>query len=94
MLNYIQAPVIQKLERISIMQKGLTIVMSLILLLLGLLGFVAPEFTTQETKNVVSLGDLKIQANEPTQHSIPPIVSGAAIIVGAVLLGSGLYRKQ
>jgi hypothetical protein len=65
-----------------------------ILALLGLLGLVVPEFTTHETKNVVSLGDLKIQANEPTQHSIPPIASGAAMIVGLVLLGSGLYQKQ
>jgi hypothetical protein len=65
-----------------------------ILVLLGLLGLAIPEFTTHETKNVVQLGDLKIQANEPTQHSIPPIASVAAIIVGAVLLGSGLYRKE
>jgi hypothetical protein len=65
-----------------------------ILVLLGLLGLAVPEFTTHETKNVVSLGDLKIQAKEPTQHSIPYLASGAAIIVGVVLLGSGLYRKQ
>jgi hypothetical protein len=65
-----------------------------ILVLLGVLGLVVPQFTTHETKNVVSLGDLKIQANEPTEHTIPPIASGAAIIVGAVLLGSGLYRRE
>jgi hypothetical protein len=65
-----------------------------ILVLLGILGLAIPQFTTHETKNVVSLGDVKIQANEPTEHTIPPIVSFAAIIVGAVLLGSGLYRKQ
>jgi hypothetical protein len=70
------------------------VIVGTILVLLGLLGLAMPEFTTHETKNVVALGDLKIQANEPTQHSIPPIVSGAAIIVGVVLLGSGLYRKQ
>ena len=65
-----------------------------ILVLLGLLGLVVPEFTTHETKNVVDFGDVKIQANEPTHHSIPPIASGAAIIVGVVLLGGGLYRNQ
>lgn len=65
-----------------------------ILVLLGILGLAVPQFTTHETKNVVSIGDVKIQANEPTEHTIPPIVSSAAIIVGAVLLGSGLYRKQ
>ncbi len=69
------------------------VIVGAILVLLGLLGFAIPEFTTNETKNVVALGDLKIQANEPTEHSIPPIVSAAAIVVGAVLLGSGLYRS-
>ena len=53
-----------------------------------------PEFTSNETKNVVTLGDLKVQATEPTSHSVPPIVSGAAIIIGLVLIGSGLYRKS
>jgi hypothetical protein len=70
------------------------VIVGAILVLLGLLGLAMPEFTTHETKNVVALGDLKIQANEPTQHTIPPIVSAAAIVVGAVLLGSGLYRKE
>jgi len=37
---------------------------------------------------------LKIQANEPTSHSVPPIVSGAAIIIGVVLAGAGLYQKS
>jgi len=64
-----------------------------ILVLLGLLGLVMPQFTTHDTKDVVSVGDLKIQANEPTEHFIPPIASGAAIIIGVVLLGGGLYRK-
>ena len=53
-----------------------------------------PEFTTNETKNVVTLGDLKVQANEPTSHSVQPIVRGAATIVGLVLVGSGLYLKS
>ncbi len=39
-----------------------------ILVLLGVLGLVVPQFTTHETKNVVSFGDLKIQANVPTEH--------------------------
>ena len=71
-----------------------SVILGAILVLLGLLGLAIPEFTTHETKNVVDFGDIKIQAKEPTQHSIPPIVSAAAIVVGAVLLGSGLYRKE
>ena len=64
-----------------------------ILALLGLLAIASPVFTTNQTKNVVTLGDLKIQANEPTSHTIPPILSGAALIVGLMLVAGGLYQK-
>jgi Flp pilus assembly protein CpaB len=64
-----------------------------ILALLGLLALVAPEFTTNQSKNVATLGDLKIQANEQTSHTIPTVVGGAALIVGLVLVAGGLYRK-
>ncbi len=65
-----------------------------ILALLGLIAIASPVFTTNETKNVVSVGDLKIQANEPTSHTIPPILSGALLIVGLVLVAGGLYQKR
>jgi hypothetical protein len=64
-----------------------------ILALLGLLALAAPEFTTNQSKNVATLGDLKIQANEQTSHTIPTVLSGAALIAGLVLLAGGLYRK-
>jgi len=70
------------------------VIVGVIIALLGLLGLAIPKFTTSETKNVVTLGDLKVQATEPTSHSIPPIASGAAIIIGLVLSGSGIYRKS
>src|SRR5207237_517559 len=60
--------------------------------LLGVLALASPVFTTNQTKNVATIGDLKIQANEQTAHAIPPILSGAALIVGLVLLGGGLYQ--
>lgn len=64
-----------------------------ILALLGLLALASPVFTTNQTKNVATIGDLKLQANEQTSHAIPPILSGAALIVGLVLVTGGLYRK-
>jgi hypothetical protein len=70
------------------------VIVGVIIALLGLLGLAIPEFTTNDTKNVVTLGDLKVQATEPTSHSVPPIVAGAAIVVGLVLAGSGLYQKS
>jgi hypothetical protein len=65
-----------------------------ILALLGLLAIASPMFTTNQTKNVATLGDLKIQANEQTSHEIPTILSGAALIVGLVLVAGGLYQKR
>ena len=62
--------------------------------LLGLLALAQPVFTTNQTKNVATFGDLKIQANEQTSHEIPPILSGAALIVGLVMVAGGLYQKQ
>jgi hypothetical protein len=65
-----------------------------VLALLGLLALAMPVFTTNDTKNVAQLGDLKIQANEQTSHAIPPILSGAALIVGLVMVAGGLYQKR
>lgn len=71
-----------------------TIMIGAILALLGVLALASPVFTTNQTKNVATLGDLKIQANEQTSHAIPPILSGAALIVGLVLVGGSLYQKR
>ena len=70
------------------------VMLGAILALIGLLALSYPMFTTNETKNVAQLGDLKIQANEQTTHAIPPILSGALLIVGLVMLGGGLYQKR
>jgi len=72
---------------------GLTIA-GAALILLGLVGFAIPIFTTQQTKEVARVGDLKLQATESTSHVIPPIVSGGALVLGLVLIGAGLYQKR
>ena len=64
------------------------------LVLLGLLGFAIPIFTTQQTKDVARIGDLKLQTTESTAHVIPPLISGGAIVLGVVLVGAGFYRKN
>lgn len=72
---------------------GLTIA-GVALVLLGLVGFAIPIFTTEQTKEVARVGDLKLQATESTSHVIPPIVSGGALVLGVVLIGAGLYQKR
>jgi len=53
------------------------------LVLLGLVGFAIPIFTTQQTTEVARIGDLKHQSTESTSHVIPPILSGGALVLGA-----------
>ena len=38
------------------------VILGVIVALLGVLALAIPEFTTNDTKNVVTLGDLKVQA--------------------------------
>ena len=70
------------------------IIIGLVLVLLGVLGFAIPVFTTQETKEVARIGDLTLQNTEDTSHTIPPLLAGGALIAGIVLIGAGLYRKR
>ena len=65
-----------------------------VLLVLGLLGFAIPMFTTQQTKDVANIGDLKLQTTESTSHVVPPILAGGVLILGVVLVGVGISRKR
>ena len=65
-----------------------------VLVALGLIGFAIPIFTTQKTRDVARIGDLKLQATESTSHVIPPLLSGGAVVLGVILIGAGLYRKR
>jgi hypothetical protein len=64
-----------------------------VFLLIGLAGFAMPVFTTQQTRDVARIGDVKIQASEDRMHFIPPLVSGGALVIGTLLVGAGLYRR-
>jgi len=65
-----------------------------LLALLGILGFAIPVFTTSQTKDVVKLGDLKIQSTEQSTHVVPQALSAAALVLGVVLIGAGLYQRR
>ena len=64
------------------------------LVLVGLLAFAIPVFTTQQTKDVARIGDLKVQTTEDKSYVIPPFLSGGALILGIVLIGAGFYQKR
>ena len=64
-----------------------------VLMLLGLLGFAIPIFTTDRTTDVARLGDLKLQTTQSTTHVVPPLLSGVALLIGALMVGVGFVRK-
>jgi hypothetical protein len=64
------------------------------LVLLGVLGLAIPQFTTEHTKDVAKVGDLKLQTEESTPHFVPPAVSATGLVLGVVLLGAGFYRRR
>jgi len=65
-----------------------------LLAFLGIAGLTVPVFTTQQTRDVANIGDLKLQTQEETSHAIPPLVSSSALIIGIILIGNGLYRRR
>ena len=65
-----------------------------VLALLGLIGLAVPVFTTQETKEVAKIGDLKLQTTENKSHVIPPILSEGALALGVALIGAGFYVRR
>lgn len=65
-----------------------------VLALLGILGLAIPVFTTSQTKEVVNLGDLKIQSTEHSTHVIPQALSAGALVLGVILIGVGAFSNR
>lgn len=56
------------------------------LVILGFVGLLFGGIPYNKTETVAQIGDLKMKATEKKQVSIPPVVSGMAILVGAAIL--------
>jgi hypothetical protein len=69
-------------------------IIGVVLVVAGVLGFAIPVFTTQQTKEVARIGDLTLQNTEDTSHRIPQILSGSVLVLGAILIGAGLYQRR
>jgi hypothetical protein len=65
-----------------------------IMVFAGIVGFAIPVFTTQSTETVAKIGDLKLQSTEDTSHRIPQLLSGGVLVLGLVLIGTGIARKR
>jgi len=65
-------------------------IFGVLLILVGLLAFAGVGLTTNKAK--VELGPL--QATVKEERSLPPVVAGATIVVGIVLLAAGARKSR
>ncbi len=64
------------------------------LVILGLLALLFGGIPYDRKETVAQIGSLKMQATERRQLTVPPVVSGLAILAGAALWFGAARRSQ
>ena len=65
-----------------------------VLVVLGLAGFVFPRFVFTEQETVIDAGPLQVQTERQRSVRIPDVASGAAVAAGVILAAVGASRKR
>jgi hypothetical protein len=65
-----------------------------LLVLLGILGFCLPRFTTSQTTDLASVGDVTVQNKTIEHHMVSQPLAIAALLLGITLIGTGAYARQ
>jgi hypothetical protein len=74
--------------------KRLVIILGVILLVLGVIGLVHPNFTYHQQEEVAKLGPVKATVDEEKTVQIPPAVSIVLLVAGLGLILLGPRMKQ
>lgn len=69
-------------------------VIGIVLIILGILGFVFGGVSFTQSEEVADLGPLEIEKEETRTVPIAPIASGAAVVAGIALVAIGARQKQ
>jgi hypothetical protein len=64
-----------------------------VLLVLGIAALVYQSFSYTSRETVLDIGPLQASADTEKTVSIPPVASGAAVVVGLVLLVAGSRKR-
>jgi len=64
------------------------------LLLMGILGLAIPKFTTSQTTDLASVGDVTFQNKTISHHMVSQPLTIAALLLGVALIGAGAYARQ
>lgn len=65
----------------------------IILIVLGIIGFITKGFSFTKKEKVVDLGPIEVQSEKKETVPIPEILSGIAIVGGIVLVIAGSRSK-
>jgi len=69
-------------------------IIGIVLIVLGLLGFVFGGITFQQEEEVADLGPLEVEREETRTIPITPIASGAAVLAGIALIVADTRKKR
>ena len=65
-----------------------------LLVLLGILGLAIPRFTTSQTTDLASVGDITFQNKTVSHHMVSQPLTIAALLLGVALIGASVYARQ
>lgn len=68
-------------------------IIGLVLIALGIAGFLVPRIAYTEEETVVDLGPIEVEAERRNTIRIPDVAAGAAVVAGTVLVIVGATRK-
>jgi hypothetical protein len=69
-------------------------IVGIILIVLGILGFIFGSVTFTQTEEVADLGPLQIEREEERTFPIAPVASGVAVLAGIVLVVADTRRPR
>ena len=65
-----------------------------ILIILGILGFVIPRITFTQESTAIDVGPLEVTTETERSIPIPDIAAGAAVVAGIVLVAMGTNSRR
>jgi hypothetical protein len=72
----------------------LTIIVGVILIVFGVIALTQGGFSYTDRDKVVDIGPVEVQTEEKKTLPFPPVVGGAALALGAVLVVVGATRRH
>jgi len=69
-------------------------IVGIVLIVMGLLGFVLGGFSFTRSEEVADLGPLEVEREETRTVAIPAVASGAAVVAGIALVFASTRRKE